>query len=108
MLVRGSLAVLCERFASEARGEITIVVAGDAGEAAGIGDAELDRRIRALAETGVGTRELAERLAAETGLARRALYARARALAEEAAPRPDADAPRAEEDAARAEEDALE
>ena len=107
-IVRGSLAVLCERFASEARGEITIVVAGDAGEAAGIGDAELDRRIRALAETGVGTRELAERLAAETGLARRALYARALALAEEAAPRPDADAPRAEEDAARAEEDALE
>ena len=64
---------------------------------------------RPIAMAGTLTpRELAERLAAETGLARRALYARALALAEEAAPRPDADAPRAEEDAARAEEDALE
>jgi 16S rRNA (cytidine1402-2'-O)-methyltransferase len=75
-IASGTLTELVERFAGEVRGEITIVVAGEAGEEAVLSDAALDARIRALRAEGLGTREVAERLVQETGIARRTLYAR--------------------------------
>jgi len=79
---RGSLSALAERFAGGARGEVTIVVGGGApGEPpAGAGPpASVDERIAALVAEGCGAREIAARLARETGLPRRELYARASA-----------------------------
>jgi 16S rRNA C1402 (ribose-2'-O) methylase RsmI len=62
------------------RGEVTIVVAGDVADAPAYDDARLEARIRALRDEGLGTRDVAERLATETGLSRRDLYARVLAL----------------------------
>ena len=81
-IARGSLARLAERFAPGARGEITIVVGGASGERAdeageGAGATSLDDRIAALARRGARAKEIAEGLAAETGLTKRELYARA-------------------------------
>ena len=84
--VRGLLPELAERFAGGGvRGEVTIVVGGAtggeqaAGERAEPAPASLDERIAALAGEGRGAREIAAALARETGLPRRALYARASA-----------------------------
>jgi len=86
--VRGDLGELSERFSEGARGEVTIVVAGDADAGATADDtrdeAGLDRAVRALVERGCSPKEVATRLAAETGLPKRELYARAVALREEA------------------------
>jgi 16S rRNA (cytidine1402-2'-O)-methyltransferase len=78
---RGTLAELAERFAGGARGEVTIVVGGaPAAEArAPAPAAAVDARIAALVAEGRGAREIAATLARETGLPRRALYARASA-----------------------------
>jgi len=75
-IVRGSLAELAERFAGEARGEITVVVGGDAGEGVRLSPEEIDERIRALRGEGLATKAVAERLAVEAGLPRREIYAR--------------------------------
>jgi len=88
---RGSLGELAEAFAGEVRGEITLVVAGAQGEGAagpmdavGEVDAEaVDARVRELLAEGSRPREIAARLARETGLPRRHIYARAIALREE-------------------------
>jgi len=79
-LARGSLGELCERFAGALRGEVTIVVAGDPAGAAPLAPEAVDARIRALLAQGLATKAVAETLARETGLARRALYSRVLAL----------------------------
>jgi len=83
-VARGTLSELAERFAGPARGEITIVVGGDAGERPSFSDADLDARIRTLRDEGLATKAVAERLAVETGLPRRDLYQRVLALEGEA------------------------
>jgi len=75
-IARGSLGELCDRFCGDLRGEITIVVGGDRGGAAPPGPEAIDARIHALRAEGLATKAVAERLARETGLARRELYAR--------------------------------
>ncbi|GIL40667.1 16S rRNA (cytidine(1402)-2'-O)-methyltransferase [Roseiterribacter gracilis] len=79
---RGTLAALAAAYAQEGapRGEIAIVVAPFDREAAAPDDATIDKALqRELAAH--GTKEAAARVAAETGLPRRALYARALELA---------------------------
>jgi 16S rRNA (cytidine1402-2'-O)-methyltransferase len=73
-IVRGTLGELAARYADEApRGECTLVVAGaSAGEAAEPVDVEA--RARALLAEGLGPKDVAARLAVETGKPRRALY----------------------------------
>jgi 16S rRNA (cytidine1402-2'-O)-methyltransferase len=80
---RGTLAELAERFASGARGEVTIVVAG-ARDAAGIATAasrpasqptDLAARIAALTAQGRHAKEIAAAIAAETGISKREAYA---------------------------------
>jgi 16S rRNA (cytidine1402-2'-O)-methyltransferase len=76
-VARGTLSELAERFSGELRGEVTIVVQGAAAGPAAATDAELEARIRALRAQGLATRDIAERLALETGRGRREIYARA-------------------------------
>lgn len=95
-VARGTLSELAERFAGGARGEITIVVAGEAAAAAGASaldasgaapegapgarQAELDEQIRTLLAGGATSREIAARLAKVAGLPKRDVYARCLAL----------------------------
>jgi 16S rRNA (cytidine1402-2'-O)-methyltransferase len=81
--VRGSVAELAARFAETApRGECTIVVEGAAeGEGAAVVDLEGD--VRALLATGLGPKDVAQRLVAKTGRPRRELYQLALALSRE-------------------------
>jgi 16S rRNA (cytidine1402-2'-O)-methyltransferase len=75
-LARGTLAELAARFAGGARGEITLVVEGAVEEAApSATDEALRERVRALLGAGVSARDLARRLADETGAPRRTIYA---------------------------------
>jgi len=81
-VARGVLPELAERFAEGARGEVTIVVAGAAGEPAAAGPDELealDAEIRTRISAGASSREIAAELA-RPGLPRREVYARAVAL----------------------------
>ncbi|MGH0034434.1 MAG: 16S rRNA (cytidine(1402)-2'-O)-methyltransferase [Myxococcota bacterium] len=86
--VRGSLDELARRFSEGARGEITLVVAGasEAEEAAceGASSVDVDRAVRELVAEGHSPKEIAARLAPETGLRKRDLYARALAARDEA------------------------
>jgi 16S rRNA (cytidine1402-2'-O)-methyltransferase len=87
---RGTLGELADSFADPVRGEITLVVEGAMGkgadEVAGAGEpagAEaVDERIRELLAEGGRPREIAARLARQTGVPRRHIYARALALRE--------------------------
>jgi 16S rRNA (cytidine1402-2'-O)-methyltransferase len=73
-LARGTLAELAKRFAGGARGEVTVVVEG--APEAPVADADaLRERVRAALAAGLSARDLAVRLANETGAPRRALYA---------------------------------
>jgi 16S rRNA (cytidine1402-2'-O)-methyltransferase len=72
---RGTLDELAARFAAGARGEVTVVVAGAAPAAVAADDASLRERVRAGLAAGLSARDLATRLARETGTPRRALYA---------------------------------
>ncbi|HTY18364.1 MAG TPA: 16S rRNA (cytidine(1402)-2'-O)-methyltransferase [Myxococcota bacterium] len=92
-IARGSLSALAERFAEGARGEVTVVIGGATGGASAGGSPgeSVDDRIAALAAQGLRAREIARTLAEETGLPKRALYARAveavrRARGDEPAP----------------------
>jgi 16S rRNA (cytidine1402-2'-O)-methyltransferase len=76
---RGSLAELAERFSAGARGEITLVVDGASQIPAPANVEDLDPEIRRLLSAGASCREIAAELA-ETGVPRRAVYARAVAL----------------------------
>ena len=77
---RGSLGELATRFAKGARGEVTIVVGGCPRQAAAGAAPDLDAAIRARLASGETTREIASRLAAQCGVPRREVYARALAL----------------------------
>ena len=78
--VRGTLAELAAKFAETGpRGECTIVVAGAAeGEAAPVVD--LEAEVRALLASGLGPKDVAQRLMVKTGRPRRELYQLALAL----------------------------
>jgi len=77
---RGDLAGLARDFAGTApRGEVVIVV-GPPGPVAEIADADIDARLAAVLATGASLRDAAAAVAAETGRARREVYARALAL----------------------------
>jgi 16S rRNA (cytidine1402-2'-O)-methyltransferase len=76
--VRGTLAELAERYASERPlGEVTLVVGG-ASEEAGEGDGQCDEearaRARSLLASGMSARDAADALASETGRPRRETY----------------------------------
>ena len=77
-VVRGKLGDLDPQALGELRGEVTIVVEGDAGGVAADRDValEVDRLIDAGLADGLGTREIARRAADAFGLARRDAYAR--------------------------------
>jgi 16S rRNA (cytidine1402-2'-O)-methyltransferase len=79
-VVRGTLSELERRFASGARGELTLVVAGAPEPRRALAADELDAEIRALIETGHSARDIAEQLGRPAGLAKREIYARAVAL----------------------------
>jgi len=82
--IRGTLATVRGRVAEmeRVRGECVILVAGAAADAPrpATGADDLDDRIRALRAEGLGTREVAARVAHETGRTRREVYQRALAL----------------------------
>jgi 16S rRNA (cytidine1402-2'-O)-methyltransferase len=82
-VVRGSLGELAADFAAAARrGEHTIVVAGmDEASAAQEPEPDLERAARELLATGLGPRDVAARLAAQTGVPRRRVYQLALSLA---------------------------
>ncbi len=90
-IVRGTFSELAAHFAEQARGEFTIVVEGGSeGEekAAGqvmLGDEELTERLRSLLASGRRPREIAARVAGETAIPRRQLYAKLLALKNEGA-----------------------
>jgi 16S rRNA (cytidine1402-2'-O)-methyltransferase len=76
--VRGTLAELAERYASERPlGEVTLVVSGAAeetGEGDGQCDEEIRVRARSLLASGLSARDAADTLASETGRPRRETY----------------------------------
>jgi len=75
--VRGTLPDLAQRYRSHpVKGEIVVVVAPPAGQAADDAD-DLDVRIKAALARGLGVRDAAALVAAETGHPRRLVYARA-------------------------------
>jgi 16S rRNA (cytidine1402-2'-O)-methyltransferase len=81
--VRGTVAELAARFAETApRGECTIVVEG-AAEGEGAAVVDLEGEVRALLASGLGPKDVAQRLVAKTGRPRRELYQLALALARE-------------------------
>jgi 16S rRNA (cytidine1402-2'-O)-methyltransferase len=73
-VARGTLSELARRFEAGARGEVTIVVEGAPAAEAPRPDA-LRARVRALLAAGESARDVAARLARETGAPRRAIYA---------------------------------
>ncbi|MFL6287887.1 MAG: 16S rRNA (cytidine(1402)-2'-O)-methyltransferase [Actinomycetes bacterium] len=73
---RGSLAELAKWSSGGLRGEITLVVAG-APDVVDLTDDELRQRVRALESTGLSRRDAVDAVAAETGNARRRVYAAA-------------------------------
>ncbi len=86
---RGALSELRERFADGARGELTLIVAGDEAADASMphstpakewSDDELCDEIRGWLERGRRPREIAAQLSRTTGIPRRQIYARAVAL----------------------------
>jgi 16S rRNA (cytidine1402-2'-O)-methyltransferase len=79
--VRGTLTELAAKFAdSGPRGECTIVVAG-AGEGEAAPVVDLEAEVRALLASGLGPKDVAQRLMVKTGRPRRELYQLALALA---------------------------
>lgn len=79
--VRGTLATLADRYRDERPlGEITLVVGGAPAGAAEETDDELRARAAALLAAGQTARDVAQRLADETGRSRREIYALVSAL----------------------------
>ena len=77
-VVRAPLSELAERFAQGTRGEVTLVVAGaDEGAARRDDGIDLESRLDELIAAGASSREIAATLAAQTGLSKREIYARA-------------------------------
>jgi 16S rRNA (cytidine1402-2'-O)-methyltransferase len=82
--LRGPLSRLREHLGQRARvrGECVLLVAGGAAEGAlALAPGDLDARIHALRTEGLATREIAARIAHETGRPRREIYQRVLALA---------------------------
>jgi 16S rRNA (cytidine1402-2'-O)-methyltransferase len=73
---RGSLSELAEWSRDGLRGEITLVVAG-APDVVELSDDELKQRVRSLENTGLSRRDAVDAVVAETGIARRRVYAAA-------------------------------
>jgi 16S rRNA (cytidine1402-2'-O)-methyltransferase len=71
---RGTLAELAARFADGARGEVTLVVEGAELAAEPAGEDALRERVREELAAGLSARDLAVKLARETGAPRRTLY----------------------------------
>ena len=84
-LRRGTLGELAAHYADAGapKGEVVVVVGGNAGEKArpALSDADIDDRLDRLLASGT-VRDAAAALSAETGLPRRELYARALALSQ--------------------------
>ena len=80
-VARGRLRELADRFAEGVRGEVTLVVEAGGEREAVVAEEDLDAEIRARIAAGGRAREIAAALAPATGLPRRAIYARALALA---------------------------
>jgi 16S rRNA (cytidine1402-2'-O)-methyltransferase len=79
--VRGTLAQLVARYASEPpRGECTLVVEGASAEEAAE-EIDIEAEVRGLLAEGLGPRDVAARVAARSGKPRRALYQLALSLA---------------------------
>jgi 16S rRNA (cytidine1402-2'-O)-methyltransferase len=80
-VVTGTLAELAERYAAGGppKGEVVVVVAPPAAET--ISEVDLDALLAAALAEGASVKDAAARVAAETGHPRRAVYARALALA---------------------------
>jgi 16S rRNA (cytidine1402-2'-O)-methyltransferase len=76
--VRGPLSTVRRRVAEmeRVRGECVLLVAGATDAMPAVGADDLDARIRTLRAEGLGTREIAARLARETGRTRREVYQR--------------------------------
>jgi len=74
-LARGTLPELAVRFAAGARGEVTLVVEGAPAAARTLRPELLRARVRELLAAGVSARDVAAKVARETGAARRAIYA---------------------------------
>lgn len=88
--VRGTLAALRDRYAAgPPRGECTLVVGGADEQAAAPDDVE--DQVRALLASGLGPKDVAQRLVVRTGRPRRELYQLALALARGARPDDDGD-----------------
>ena len=82
--VRGTLDELAARFAEVApRGECTIVVGGAAEADAAEAVLDIEAEVRALLASGLGPKDVAQRLVVKTGRPRRELYQLALALARE-------------------------
>jgi len=79
-VVHGSLFELAEHYRDGVRGEVTLVVEGAPPAAQPASVEELDAEILAGLSAGESSRELSQRLARESGLARRVVYARILAL----------------------------
>jgi 16S rRNA (cytidine1402-2'-O)-methyltransferase len=78
-VVRGTAAELAARFAEQARGEITLVIAGNRDQAPEISEEDLLQRIDELLASGASVRDSAAELAKETGVRKQELYARIQA-----------------------------
>ncbi len=75
-LARGTLAELAGRFPGEVRGEVTLVVSGDAGRPRPERPADLDEELRARLGAGERPTAIARAVARARGLPRREVYAR--------------------------------
>ena len=80
-LARGTLAELAARFASGARGEVTLVVEGAPARAVEASSELVDAAIRARAAAGGSASEIARDVARATGASRSAVYERVLAIA---------------------------
>ncbi len=78
-ILRGRVSEVRAALAARAKvlGELVIVVAGAPDATEGAAPPDLDAHIRRLRSEGLGVRDVAARLAAETGRSRRAIYQRA-------------------------------
>ncbi len=84
-VARGTLGELAERYHRDGapRGEVVVVIGPPAAEAEGDALARLDTALDAALAAGGSLRDAVDRVAAETGLARRKVYARALARNDE-------------------------
>jgi 16S rRNA (cytidine1402-2'-O)-methyltransferase len=74
-VLRGTLSELLPWAQAGVRGEVTIVVAGAAADAAAADPADLVTDVDALVATGLSRRDAVDRVAATRGLPRRVVYA---------------------------------